>query len=94
MNPGPLRDDTARIPNGAATVDAGLWSRVDRLLERASVEGIVFHELGAVEARRLRLQGRRLPPALEQEERGSVFRAFAVKPLLDLIRASATARSC
>jgi len=64
-----------------------LWSDVDRLLEGASLDGIVFHKLGALEARRLRSRGDPLPTALQWEEKAAAVLALAVGPLLAQVRA-------
>jgi Uncharacterised nucleotidyltransferase len=64
-----------------------LWARVERLLDRASTEGLLAHRLGPLGARRLRQRGLPVPETLQAEERLAAFRLVAVEPLLKLIRA-------
>ena len=65
---------------------SGIWRAVDRLLEGASVEGILVHRLGALGARRLRRLGRPVPPGLHAAERAAATSAMLARPLLERIR--------
>ncbi len=65
-----------------------LWIAVDRLLESASLEGIVAHKVGPLDARRRRLHGDAVPPALRAIERAASLGMQAAIPLLQRIRAS------
>jgi hypothetical protein len=67
---------------------AGPWPAVDRLLDRATIEGIVAHKLGPLAARRLRQRGRPVPPYWLAAERAAALASRAAIPLLERIRAS------
>lgn len=72
----------------AVTGVAGPWPAVDRLLDRATIEGVVAHKLGPLAARHLRQQGRPIPPYLQAAERAASLASRAAIPLLERIRAS------
>jgi hypothetical protein len=59
-----------------------LWSAVDRLLDRASLEGILAHKLGPLGAIRQRRLERPVPDLLAQEERAASFAMLSATPLL------------
>lgn len=65
-----------------------LWSAVARLLERATIPGILAHELGPLAAYRLRQLGDPVPPPLQLEERAASLSMLTAVPLLERIRAS------
>ena len=67
---------------------AGPWPAVDRLLDRATIDGVVAHKLGPLAARRLRQQERPIPPFLQAAERAATLASRAAFPLLERIRAS------
>jgi hypothetical protein len=72
----------------ASAGDTRLWDAVDRLLGRATLEGIVAHKVGPLEARRRRALGEPLPQALQAVERAASLASQAAAPLLRRIRAS------
>ena len=63
-----------------------LWGAVDRLIDRADVDGIVAHKLGPLAAIRWRATGRPLPPRLADEERAASLAMLSAPPLLRRIR--------
>lgn len=68
---------------------AELWTAVDRLLEAATAEDLddlVEHRVHLLAALRWRALGRRVPPALAQEERFAAMRVMAAPVLLRRIR--------
>lgn len=69
-------------PTGAEPV----WAATDRLIESASLAGILAHKLGPLAANRLRRLGEPLPKPLLDEERAASFAMFAAIPLLHRIR--------
>ena len=70
----------------APTTDTALWSALERLLDRASVDGIRLHKLGAVAGRFRRLRGEPVPPALAADERGSAVATLLAPRMLERIR--------
>jgi hypothetical protein len=73
--------------NRLREADAGaLWTAVDGLLERASVEGVLAHKLGPLAAVRLRRQGKCVPARLEAEERLARAAFMTAIPLLGRVR--------
>lgn len=65
-----------------------LWAGTDRLLEGATLHGILSHRLGPLAANRLRRLGTSVPEALFQEERAASLSMLTAVPLLERIRAS------
>jgi len=63
-----------------------LWVATDRLLERASLAGILAHKLGPLAASRLRRLGRPLPRPLLDEERAASLAMLTATPLIHRIR--------
>ena len=81
-----LRHEALRDQAGSSPGD--LWTAVDGLLDRGSTDGILFHGLGSLGAKRLRRLGRDVPSSLQREERSAaLFRGIAT-PLLERIRQS------
>jgi hypothetical protein len=70
----------------APATDTALWTAVERLLERATVDGIRLHKLGAVAGRFRRLRGEAVPPALAADERGSAVALLLAPRVLERIR--------
>ena len=66
--------------------EAPIWQAVDGLLERASVEGVLAHKLGALAARRLRRRDEPVPPELQAEEQLARAAFLTAIPLLGRIR--------
>jgi hypothetical protein len=63
-----------------------LWAAVDRLLERATLDGILVHKLGPLAANRLRRLGEPVPRPLVLEERAAAVSMLTAVPLLERIR--------
>jgi hypothetical protein len=64
------------------------WRSLDRLLERADVEGIRAHKLGPLAARRLRELGRPVPALLAHDARAAATAMLVVRSLLERVRAA------
>jgi len=79
------RAETTDKP-GQPTGDEALWRTADRLLERASIPGILAHKMGPLAAFRLRRLGRPLPKPLADEERAASLAMLTGMPLIDRIR--------
>jgi hypothetical protein len=66
---------------------AALWRAVDRLIDRAaSLDDLREHRLELLAARRWRELGRPLPEGLALDEKRSVLRSLAVRPLVTRMR--------
>ena len=65
-----------------------LWDSVDRVIDRATVSGLLANKLGPLGADRLRRLGRPVPSALQYEERAASVNMLTAVPLLQRIRAS------
>lgn len=63
-----------------------LWATVDRLLEGATLEGMLAHKLGPLAANRLRRLGQPVPRPLVLEERAAAVSMLTAAPLLERIR--------
>jgi hypothetical protein len=70
----------------AGSIESSLWRRVDGLLARAEIGGIVAHKLGPLAAYRLRRLDRPVPAALESEEQLARMAVLTAIPLLRRIR--------
>jgi Uncharacterised nucleotidyltransferase len=70
----------------SATPD--LWKSVDRLIDRATVSGLLAHKLGPLGANRSRRLGRPIPSALQYEERAATVNMLTAVPLIERIRSS------
>jgi Uncharacterised nucleotidyltransferase len=70
------------------TAGGELWRAVARLIDRASLEGILAHRLEPLAAARLRELGRPVPEELVGPERASALGAALAIPLLRRIRAA------
>jgi hypothetical protein len=78
------RDTSApRTPGGAA--DA-LWIAMDVLLERATVQGMLVHQLGPLAAARMRRLEKPVPEALRAEERAALLGMRTGAALVERIR--------
>jgi hypothetical protein len=64
-----------------------LWRSVERLLERADVDGIRTHKLGALAAWHRRRRGEPVHPSLAVDERGAAVARLIAPKLLELVRA-------
>jgi hypothetical protein len=64
---------------------------LEDVLERSTVEGVLWHGLGALEAMRLRRLERAVPAAFLREERSALFCAGIAAPLLRHVRRSTEA---
>jgi Uncharacterised nucleotidyltransferase len=71
---------------GATTQLAELWEATDRLLERATLAGILAHKLGPLAAHRLRRLGEPLPEPLRLEERAASLTMLSAIPLIERVR--------
>jgi hypothetical protein len=69
----------------AAAADE-LWAALERFLDRAEVEGIRVHKLGALAGRFRRLRGEPVPPPLAADERGAAVAKLIASPVLERIR--------
>lgn len=67
-------------------MDAALWSGVDRLVDRATLDGILVHKLGPLAAARRRAAGRPVERELIDEERAASFAMLSSSALLRRIR--------
>jgi Uncharacterised nucleotidyltransferase len=65
-----------------------LWEATDRLLDGATLAGVLAHRLGPLAAHRLRRLGDPVPKPLVLEERAASVSMFTAVPLLERIRAS------
>ena len=65
-----------------------LWESTDRLLERATLAGILAHKLGPLAAHRLRQLGEPLPEPLRLEERAASLSMLSAIPLIERLRES------
>jgi hypothetical protein len=77
---GEIRDGTARDRTAA------LWNAADRIVDRASLAGILAHKLGPLAANRLRRLGRPLPESLREEERSASISMLTAGPLVARVR--------
>jgi hypothetical protein len=65
-----------------------LWSSVDALIDRATIDGVLAHKLGPLAARRRRSAGEPVPEVLAVEERIASLAAMIADPVLRRIRAA------
>lgn len=65
-----------------------VWDATDRLLEDATLAGILAHRLGPLAANRLRRLGEPVPEPLALEERAASLSMLTGIPLIERIRAS------
>jgi hypothetical protein len=63
-----------------------IWPEIYALIDDASVEGVVVHELGPLAAQGRRAAGKPVPEALAAEERAASFAALSAVALLKRIR--------
>jgi hypothetical protein len=78
--------DRGRNTSDAPTQE--LWAAVDRLVDGATVSGLLAHKLGALGANRLRRLGLTVPTVLQYEERAASVNMLTAVPLIKRIRAS------
>ncbi len=63
-----------------------IWPAIYALIDDASVEGVLVHELGPLAAQERRAAGKPVPEALAAEERAASFAALSATALLKRIR--------
>jgi putative nucleotidyltransferase-like protein len=81
------RAPAPEVPVHAEPSSAALWQAVDRLIDgAASLEDLREHRLELLAARRWRELGRSLPEQLALDEKRSVLRSLAVRPLVSRLR--------
>jgi hypothetical protein len=78
----PADEDVGTPPSAPAA----LWDGVDRLIDRASVDGILYHKLGPLAAARWRRLGRPLSPSLQYEERAAALNMPLAAQLIQRLR--------
>jgi Uncharacterised nucleotidyltransferase len=70
----------------APTPAEALWSSVERLLSRGTVEGVRTHKLGALAGRFMRLRGEAVPRLFAADERAAVVSMVLARRVLELVR--------
>ncbi len=73
MAPSSARESAVEGAGRAPRASGELWQAVDRLVDGASMDGILVHKLGPLAADRWRRLGRALSPALQYEERAAAL---------------------
>lgn len=76
-------DEDAGMPT---TAPVALWDSVDRLIDQASVDGILYHKLGPLAADRWKRLGRPLSPALQYEQRAAALNIPLAVQLMQRLR--------
>lgn len=81
----PMQSSTVELPSSTV----GLWSGVDRLVDRViALDDLRAHRIHLLAARRWRSQGRDIEPELRDEERRAALFTLAVPRVLEQIRAA------
>jgi Uncharacterised nucleotidyltransferase len=83
----PSDDAAVRSIAGPATGNR-LWDAVDRLIDQASVDGVLVNKVGPLAAERRRRLGEPVPPALRYEERAALLNRPLAIQLMQRVRSN------